>query len=857
MPTPQSRSTRNGEARRTPSHPTEIGQVFAGRYRLDQLIGEGGMGRVYRAHDLVLDETIALKVLPQRRNRFFEPLLNEVRQARQVTHSCVCRVFDFGQADGETYLTMEFVDGEDLSALLRKVGRLTDKKVLDLAVQLCAGLDAVHEQGIVHQDLKPANLLIDRRGRLQITDFGIAGPADHPRRVRAGTPAYMAPELLSGHSPDVQSDIYSLGIVLFEAATGRPLFKGGTTDLVDTERDPEKLCVEALSQVEPALRDVILGCLQPCRERRPKSVREVAGGLPGIDPIRRALDAGETPSPEAVADATSHHHIQLSTLTALGTALVLVLALLPLWGDQAFPGRSIWNEKSPEVLVNRAGEILTELGHEAEEGSDAAWGFRPDFGVTGDPDANLFWYRSSPYPMVPSDHFSVSDQDQVTYYDPPPMELGMVQMLLDSKGRLVTYKLVSSSVDLAEVEETTDITPAPWNLLLSAGGFTPDRTESAEPTLLPAFYADERRAWTAAYPDEPERRMRIEAAALDGKVVFFDARPLEPPELPGQDWAEFFGHVFTVLFLLLSFVLPVAGVILARRHFLEGRGDRVGAQRLFVFVLVAELCRWVLAADHVGSLSIEVSRIHFHLGRILLEALLVWAAYMAFEPLVRRFWHEPIVSWSRLLRGRVKDPLVGRSLLIGSLAGACWALLGSVDRVLGNRLGLDPTPEITVPGQLENVLSARRFMAGGIDMMMDAVYYGIFDICLLVLLRLSLRRPLPALLVFALINGLWATMDGWNPVLSWFTLGVGVAGTGAFLLVRFGLLAYLTGFFVQSLLSGTPVTLATGAWFASSGAAALAVVFLLGAFGFQQALGGRSLTARWLDSADPPTTHSG
>ena len=118
-------------------------------------------------------------------------------------------------------------------------------------------------------------------------------------------------------------------------------------------------------------------------------------------------------------------------------------------------------------------------------------------------------------------------------------------------------------------------------------------------------------------------------------------------------------------------------------------------------------------------------------------------------------------------------------------------------------------------------------------------------------------RPLPAILIFALINGLWATMDGWNPLLSWFTLGVGVAGTGALLLVRFGLLAYLTGFFVQSLLSGTPVTMATGAWFASSGAAALALVLLLGAFGFQQALGGRSLTAHWLDSAEPQATNSG
>src|ERR1700692_3172948 len=176
------------------------GRLLAGRYRIIALLGKGGMGEVYRADDLTLGQPVALKFLPDEAARdqgLLERFKNEVRIARRVSHPNVCRVYDVGDMEGHTFFTMEYVDGEDLASLLRRIGRLPEDKALDIARQLCAGLAAAHERGGLHRDLKPANVMIDGSGQVRITDFGLAvieGAADI---AHAGTPAYMAPELLT------------------------------------------------------------------------------------------------------------------------------------------------------------------------------------------------------------------------------------------------------------------------------------------------------------------------------------------------------------------------------------------------------------------------------------------------------------------------------------------------------------------------------------------------------------------------------------------------------------------------------------------------------------------------------------
>jgi serine/threonine protein kinase len=186
------------------------GTTLAGRYRIVSPLGRGGMGEVYRAEDLKLGQMVALKFLPPpllQAQDTLERFRREVRLARQVSHPNVCRVFDLGEVDGQTFLTMEYVDGEDLASLMRRIGRLPPDKALDIGRQLCAGLATAHELGIIHRDLKPANIMLDGRGRVRITDFGLAFhllEGDAPD-ARAGTPAYMSPEQLRGSKLTPQS----------------------------------------------------------------------------------------------------------------------------------------------------------------------------------------------------------------------------------------------------------------------------------------------------------------------------------------------------------------------------------------------------------------------------------------------------------------------------------------------------------------------------------------------------------------------------------------------------------------------------------------------------------------------------
>src|ERR1017187_588499 len=173
------------------------------RRRIVALLGKGGMGEVYRADDLTLGQQVALKFLPPAMARNEDALRrfhNEVRIARKVSHPNVCRVYDLGEVDGHLFLSMEYVDGEDLGSLLRRIGRLPPDKALEIARKLCAGLAAAHDQGVLHRDLKPANVMLDSRGQVLLTDFGLAGLADQISGVdvRSGTPAYMAPEQLAG-----------------------------------------------------------------------------------------------------------------------------------------------------------------------------------------------------------------------------------------------------------------------------------------------------------------------------------------------------------------------------------------------------------------------------------------------------------------------------------------------------------------------------------------------------------------------------------------------------------------------------------------------------------------------------------
>jgi serine/threonine-protein kinase len=261
------------------------GTLIAERYRIVSLLGRGGMGEVFRADDLTLGQPVALKFLPESMiDKFLlERFRNEVRIARRISHPNVCRVHDIGETDNQVFLSMEYVDGEDLSSLLRRVGRLPRDKALEIARKICGGLAAAHDTGVLHRDLKPSNIMLDRRGEVHIVDFGLAGLAYEIEDVRSGTPAYMAPEQLEGKEVTARSDIYALGLVLYELFTGKPAFEGKTYDeilRVRRESTPQRLST-MVRDLDPAVELVILRCLEEEPENRPSSALIISAALPG------------------------------------------------------------------------------------------------------------------------------------------------------------------------------------------------------------------------------------------------------------------------------------------------------------------------------------------------------------------------------------------------------------------------------------------------------------------------------------------------------------------------------------------------------------------------------------------------
>src|SRR5437667_3608930 len=311
------------------------GTMLAERYRIVGLIGRGGMGEVYRADDLKLGQAVALKFLPEHLLSDGAALARfhrEVRVARQVSHKNVCRVYDIGEVDGRHFLSMEFIKGEELSSLLRRIGRLPQDKAIQIARQICAGLAAAHDVGVIHRDLKPSNVMIDGDGNARILDFGLAGLTEEfsDDEIRAGTPAYMSPEQLEGKTFTVRSDIYSLGLVLYELFTGKRAFEASTlNELIKLRRSDTTPTTPTsiIKDLDPLVEKVIDRCIQKDPEQRPASAIQVAAALPGGDPIAAALAAGETPSPEMVAAAPKEGILKPVVATALLVTCIGVLAL--------------------------------------------------------------------------------------------------------------------------------------------------------------------------------------------------------------------------------------------------------------------------------------------------------------------------------------------------------------------------------------------------------------------------------------------------------------------------------------------------------------------------------------------------
>jgi len=272
----------------TPVEKLKRGMTFADRYEIIEELGRGGMGQVYRVEDKKTREELALKLIKPEISadkKTIERFANELTIAHRITHNSVCRMHHLGEEKGRFYITMEYVAGEDLKSFIKRAAPLSRSRTLAIAKQLCEGLTEAHRHGIVHRDLKPANIMIDREGNVRIMDFGIArcvqGRGMTENGILIGTPEYMSPEQMEAKDIDQRSDIYSLGIILYEMATGRIPFEADSPFAIGLKHKSEtpKQPIELNPQIPTDLNSLILKCLEKERERRFQSAEELCLAL--------------------------------------------------------------------------------------------------------------------------------------------------------------------------------------------------------------------------------------------------------------------------------------------------------------------------------------------------------------------------------------------------------------------------------------------------------------------------------------------------------------------------------------------------------------------------------------------------
>jgi serine/threonine-protein kinase len=803
------------------------------RYRVIGLLGRGGMGEVYRADDLKLGQPVALKFLPRvlgsdpvRRERFFA----EVRITRQLAHPNICRVYDIAEVDGQHFLSMEYIDGEDLASLIKRIGYLSNEKALDVARQLAAGLAAAHEKGVLHRDLKPSNIMIDGHGRVRITDFGLAVAADEETDEREvlGTPAYMAPEQFAGKGATTRSDIYSFGLVLYEIFGGKRAFTG--TTIADLRQQKDNQTPRALSDIrqgiDPVVERVIARCLERDPNARPASVAQIALGLPGGDPLAAAIAAGETPPPELVA--ASGLKEGLRPLIALAILIWLVagsVAIIRL-RERLVTREGIQFEKSPDVLTERSREILSKAGW-TESLTYSATIFAPDDDYvryieesdrsnthpkTFGPRAVRFQYRQSTSPLSqPSLSTPETSKD-----DSSP---GAAAIMLDMGAHLLSLR-----VNPPREESATGAAPAPdWNALFSEAGLDLSQWKPVEPRLNPASYADTRAAWQGFLADWPGVPVRIEAAAYRGKPVSF--------EVVGPWNGAAAGEAARRLYIFLGFALVfipalLSALLFARRNYRLGRGDRRGAKRLAVALACGATVFLVLTGEIINPDA---------LGIILLTAAVGWVFYIGMEPSVRRWWPHILVSWTRLLSGEWRDPLVGRDILAGCGFGLACAFIRWIF-----------TPELVqgeiVLAGIRNVMGTGPFVTELISIMGQAILMAaLLNACVLTLLRFLLRNGKAAVAAFCLISTL---TYAFNPGHPFGNLGVGTilaVGLIVVCLMRFGLLGLVGLAFVDQVFRLYPMTWQPSAWYSTATYASLISVAAVVAYSFKISLGSRRI----------------
>jgi serine/threonine protein kinase len=798
-----------GEARFAP------GRVFASRFRIVSLLGRGAMGEVYRADDLRLGQSVALKLLTTlgaQRHDALARFAAEVRLARAIAHPNVCRVFDIGEAENWHYLSMEYVDGETLASVRERIGRLPPEKANDVARQLCAGLAAAHEHGVLHRDLKPANIMLDGRGRVRIMDFGLAMRAgDRVERV-AGTAGYIAPEQLSGKESTERSDLYSLGLVLYEIFSGTRAFR--TSTLAERARalfDPKTLSFQP--GTDPRVIEVIRTCLAADPAERPPSALHIAAHLPGGDAIATALADGRVPTPDIVASSAAGGGIT-PAVASLVFALVVGGLLLVAARGERLTVTPADIPKPPQVLAERSRQLLASVGDDTKPLDHEYWfDTSVDIGTTR---SLRFIFRTSPLPVKPSNLLNV-----VTRSDPPMDVPGMAIVTLDPSGKLLAFSRIVSAAQAPAGASA-------WADVFREAGLDFATFDRVSADRRPPVPHDDVAAWVPRQSDSAT--VRVTGATLAQRPVDFDAADQASADERRRNVISTRRSPLSDGILWVFVIVIFTGTaIMVRRNLRAGEGDLNGARTLATVVVGGGVLSILLQAHHVLDLYHELIVLLSGVAWSLLWGGFSWLAYVAFEPHVRRLWPRALITWTRVLSGRVRDPLVGRDLLVGMLAGTATTVASLLIIMMDNRA---PSEEALAPA-LASLRSSRLFASRLVFLALDSVQFALGGLFMLLFLRLVLRRTWVAVVVLVLLN---VPLTAWNWSLSAVLYALATAGLFGTVVLRIGLFAVVVMLATERLLTRLPITLDFDAWYIGSSVFVLLLVLGVALWAFRLTL---------------------
>lgn len=736
------------------------------------------MGEVIRAEDQELDQIVALKFLsPKFMNdpRALERVRAEVRMARLVSHPNVCRVHDLNSIDGQSFISMEYIDGEDLAELLRRVGRLAGDRALEIAREICAGLAAAHAAGVVHRDLKPSNIMLDRNGHVKITDFGLAwtgGDASATGEV-AGTPAYIAPEQIGGAGATIKSDIYALGLVLYELLTGRRVFSAESIpELMRQRRESITPPTQIVREIDPSVETTILQCLAINPERRPNSALEVLSAFSGGDRLKAALAAGQTPSPSDVAASPDRGVLKPSVAWVCFITVLIAFGLfLQVQQKISILGR-IPSPLKPEVLEVKAEEAMRALGYRtpmthsasgfiySEDALSAAANSKLDslLRKAAEKRMILFWHRCGIIPIMPLDMLR-----DVTLTD-PSLASGDAFALLDLNGRLVEYKTLLNDQSSQKLTDTLS------NFVHLAG--LDSATQVGKDSVSAKL--------------DGNIPVSIQYEVKDGNLT--SAKVVPPWTIPEKDpsFQTMSGYDISGLLMI---IMVLASVPLAVHNLKSNRGDLHGAVRVGLLTFGCTVLCDFLYAHHESVISYETLLFAGLISRALYRSMSAFSIYLALEPYVRRVWPQNLVSWSRLLSGQWRDPMVARDILIGTTVTWCIFGLENLRVQLSHSTELYSFKRILSP-----LFGLKQHIAMTSEVVAQSVRYGLMFLLLLLLIRLFSRIRWITVTVLFLVLAVFMTAifnaDTGTDIPE-IALGILWAIAYVVVLMRFGLLAMI------------------------------------------------------------------